>query len=363
MIPYSTLKYLHEEIKNELNDAFNKVLDSGWFINGKECESFEREFAKYCQTKYAIGCGNGLDALSIALKSLGIKKGDEVIVPGFTFIATALSVVNVGATPVFVDVDADTSLINVNQIEDCITSHTKAIIPVHLYGQPVDIFSVQKIAYEHNLKIIYDAAQAHGAKYNGKSISTYGTATCYSFYPGKNLGALGDGGAITTDDPAYSIMKKLTNYGSEKKYHHEYMGVNSRLDELQAAFLRVKLSHLDKKITERKTISQRYLKEINNDSISLPIIKNGDHVWHIFPIHSEKRDKIVKYLYEKGIETNIHYPIPIHLQKAFEDYPYKKGDLPITEQLSETEISLPLYNGMTTNDVDYIIDTINKMRV
>ena len=363
MIPFSTLDYLHESLKDELSDAFNRVLEKGWFISGTECEAFESEYAEYTGAKYAVGCGNGLDSISISLMALGIGKGDEVIVPAFTFIATALAVKRVGATPIFVDVEQDTSLIDVNRIEDVITEKTRAIIPVHLYGQPVNITSIQKIAKKYGLLVVYDAAQAHGAKYNGKGISTYGNSTCYSFYPGKNLGALGDGGAITTNTDIAKTMKMITNYGSSIKYHHDCLGINSRLDELQAAFLRVKLRQLDKAIDERKKIANRYLDEIDNETISLPKILNGDHVWHIFSIHTQQRNKVIEYLKKRGIETNIHYPIPIHLQKSFSGYNLSKGTYPVTETLSETEISLPLYYGMDKKDVDYVIKTINEMRI
>lgn len=362
-IPYGTVRHIHDELRNEINSAFESVLDSEWYIRGKECEAFEREFAEYCGAKHAVGCGNGLDAITIALLAYGIGPGDEVIVPAFTFVATAIAVERTGATPVLVDVEKETTLINPELIENAMTEKTKAIVPVHLYGQPVDICKIEKIAKKNNLVTIYDSAQAHGATYMGKGIGSYGDAVCFSFYPGKNLGALGDGGGIVTNSDKYELMRAVGNYGSEVRYHHDVEGMNSRLDEIQAAFLRVKLKNLDKVNLERKRIAEKYLKEINNKDVVLPVVKNGDHVWHIFPIHSEKRDKTVGYLSQKGIETNIHYPVPIHLQKSFKKYGLKEGSFPITEWLAKTELSLPLYYGMTDEEIDYVINTVNDMVV
>ena len=363
-IPFSTLRVLHEELDADIRQAFDDVYSNGWFIQGKQCESFEFEYADFCGAKFAIGCGNGLDAITISLIANGIGKGDEVIVPAFTFIATAIAVERAGAKPVFVEVEKETSLIDASRIEDAITERTRAIVPVHLYGQPADMDAICKIAEKHNLKVISDAAQSHGALYRGKKMGAIGDATCFSFYPGKNLGALGDGGAITTNDEDASVrMKMITNYGSVIRYHHDMQGMNSRLDELQAAFLRVKLKHIDKMTQCRKRIAQRYLSEMDNPDVMMPAIKNGDHVWHIFAIHSEKRDEIKEYLSQKGIETNIHYPIPIHLQKSFDSYGLKSGSFPITEWLARTELSLPLYYGMTEEEQSYVIDTINKMRI
>lgn len=363
-IPFSTLKLLHEELEKEIKQAFDDVYENGWFIQGKQCESFESEFADFCGSGYAVGCGNGLDAITISLIANGIGKGDEVIVPAFTFIATAIAVERAGAKPVFVEVEKDTTLIDTSKIEDAITERTKAIIPVHLYGQPANMDEICRIAEDHNLKVISDAAQSHGAIYHGKKIGEFGDTVCFSFYPGKNLGALGDGGAITTNDEELSTkMKMITNYGSIIRYHHDVQGMNSRLDELQSAFLRVKLKHIDKMIQCRKKIAQRYLSEMSNPDVILPVVKNGDHVWHIFAIHSEKRDALKEYLSRKGIETNIHYPIPIHMQKSFSSYGLKCGSFPVTEWLARSELSLPLYYGMTEEEQSYVIDTINDMRI
>lgn len=363
-VSFSTLKILHDELEGEMRHAFEDVYKNGWFIQGKQCELFESEYADYCESKYAIGCGNGLDSITISLMANGIGKGDEVIVPAFTFIATAIAVERAGATPVFVEVEKETSLIDVSKIEGAITERTKAIIPVHLYGQPADMGAIMDIADDHNLKVISDAAQSHGAKYGGKNIGSIGDAVCFSFYPGKNLGALGDGGAITTNIGETSIrMKMITNYGSVVRYHHDIQGMNSRLDEIQSAFLRVKLKHIDKMTQCRKKLAKRYLSEIKNPDVILPVVKNGDHVWHIFAIHSDKREEIRDYLTQNGVETNIHYPIPIHLQKSFSDYGMKEGSYVITEWLARSELSLPLYYGMTEEEQSYVIDVINKMRV
>lgn len=359
-VPFSTLTPLHDELHDELSDTFETVLKKGWFIQGKECELFEKEFAEFCSAKHCIGCGNGLDAISIALMANGIGAGDEVIVPAFTFIATALAVERIGAKPVFVDVEKDTTLIDVNKVEEAITEKTKAIVPVHLYGQPVDIDSLLGIARSYNLKIIFDAAQAHGATYKSKNICCYGDASCFSFYPGKNLGALGDGGAVVTNLDNYNEMKMIGNYGAAVRYHHDLKGLNSRLDELQSAFLRIKLKKIDAMTQARKKLATRYLKEIDNPAITLPVVKNGDHVWHIFAVHCETRDVLQKTLKEFGIETNIHYPIPIHLQKSFMEYGCHGGEYPVTETLARTELSLPLFYGMTENQQTYVIDALNK---
>ncbi len=362
-VPFSTVEFIHGECRKDLVGAFEKVLDSNWFIMGDECRAFEKEFAEYCGTKYAVGCGNGLDSIAIALMAFGIGEGDEVIVPAFTFIATALAVQRTGATPVFVDVEEGTTLIDVSKIEAAITERTKAIAPVHLYGQPADLKAIREIAERHGLKVVADAAQSHGAKIDGRSICAYADATCFSFYPGKNLGALGDAGAAVTDDPGCArVMKALTNYGSEQKYVHDYKGMNSRLDELQSAFLRVKLRSLDAQISVRKKIASRYLAEINDPNVRLPEVKNGDHVYHIFPVYCDDRDALKEYLGSKGVQTNIHYPIPMHMQKAFSDFGLPEGSYPVTERLARTELSIPMFYGMTDDQVSYVIDAINSWR-
>lgn len=360
-IPFATVEHIHKELKEELNQAYKEVSESNWFIQGKHCKNFEDNFAKFCGVKHCIGCGNGLDAITIILKAMGIGEGDEVIVPSFTFIATALAVKYAGATPIFVEIDEETALLNPDLIDKAITKKTKAIIAVHLYGQPAQMDKICIIAKKHNLKVIEDAAQAHGAFLENKRVGALGDAAAFSFYPGKNLGALGDGGCITTND--IEIAKKaraIGNYGATFKYHHEFMGLNSRLDELQSAFLNVKLKSLDKWNNERKEIAEKYLKGINNKKISLPIIKNNDHIWHLFVIKCNRRNELQKYLEDLGIGTNIHYPIPMHLQGSFKCFSYTKGDFPIAEKLSDTVLSLPMYSGMKESEIDFIIKAINN---
>lgn len=360
-IPWSTVRFMHKELNEEFQNVFVKVLNSDWFIQGSSVKEFEDAYAKYCETDYCIGTGNGLDAITIILKAMGIGAGDEVIVPSFTFIATALAVGYAGAKPVFVEVDPDTSLIDPARIEEAITERTKAILPVHLYGQPASMDEIWEIARRYGLKVVEDAAQAHGAVYKGKRVGSLGDAAAFSFYPGKNLGALGDAGCITTNDKELAAkIRAIGNYGSEIKYIHDYMGVNSRLDEVQAAFLSIKLSHLDKWNEDRKRIVDRYLLEIRNPKIKLPVVKTGDHVWHIFAIRCDERDKLKEYLEDKGIGTNIHYPVPMHCQKAFAHYGLPHGSYPIAEELADTELSLPIYWGMTDAQVDFVISLINN---
>lgn len=361
-IPFSTVKYMHDNIKLEMKAAFERCYDSAWFIQGKEYDNFEKEFAEYCGTKYCIGVGTGMDAIYLSLKALDIGEGDEVIVPSHTFIATALAVIYAGATPVFCEVDINSYNINYQNIEKYITAKTKAIIAVHLYGQMAEMDSICEIAKKHNIYVIEDSAQSHGATYKGKKAGSFGITAAFSFYPGKNLGALGDGGAVVTNNKDIADkIHALGCYGSETKYHHDYKGINSRLDEMQAAFLRVKLRHLDLWTLERQKIAHKYLKGINNPKIILPnITDNCTHVWHLFVIRTEKRDELQQYLKNKGIGTLVHYPIPMHLQKSFTDLGYKKGDLSIAEEVSSTVLTLPLYIGMKDEEIKYIIDIINK---
>lgn len=361
-IPFATFNKLHHEMKEELDTAFNKVLCNGWFIQGEECKLFEQEFAKYCGTEYCIGCGNGLDALYLILKALDIKHGDEVIIPSNTFIATALAVSYSGATPIFVEPKLSNYNLDPNLIEQKITDNTKAIIVVHLYGQAANMEKICGIAQKYNLRVIEDCAQAHGAKYRGKNVGTFGDAAGFSFYPGKNLGALGDGGAVVSNSKEISDkIRALANYGSTQKYNHIYQGTNSRLDELQAAFLRIKLNKLDSCNDERQRIASRYLGEIKNSSVILPqLLDDCKHVWHIFAIRSEMRDDLEKYLNEKGIGTARHYPIPLHLQGAYVELRFAQGDFPIAEKISATQLSLPMYYGMKEDEIQYVIDAINK---
>ena len=361
-VPFSTFDRMHESMNDELKGAFDRVLQSGWFIQGKECEAFEREFAQYCNTEHCIGVGNGLDALNLILRAMGIGKGDEVIVPSHTFIATALAVRYAGATPVFVEVHEDTCLLNENLIEGAITEKTKAIMVVQLYGQMAQMDKIMEIAKRHQLFVIEDAAQAHGAMNHGKIAGSVGDAAGFSFYPGKNLGALGDAGAVTTNNEELALkVRALGNYGSTEKYVHKYEGVNSRLDEMQSAFLREKLRKMDEWTEERIRIANKYYAGIKNPKILLPTVgKDNKHVYHIFAIRCAQRDDLQKYLEENGIGTVIHYPTAMHLQEAFHELGYQEGSFPIAERIAKTELSLPLYIGMTDEEIDYVIDILNR---
>lgn len=363
-VPFVSFRNLESEIGSELKAAFQNVIDRSWYIGGVENELFEKEYAQYCNSKFCVGVGNGLDALMLSLKAVGIGRGDEVIVPANTFIATALAVTYVGAVPVFVDAKLETFNIDPNKIEEKITNKTKAIMPVHLYGQPCDMDWIMEIAEKHHLIVIEDCAQAHGALYKGRPVGTFGIAAGFSFYPGKNLGALGDAGAmITNDDAIAARVRALGNYGSDYKYHHIYQGNNSRLDELQAAFLRVKLKVLDKTNDDRRRIAARYLKEIKNENIILPsVIDDVVPVWHIFGIRSNRRTELEEYLAMCGIGTNKHYPIPIHLQECYKDLGLQEGMYPIAEAISKTELSIPMYYGMTDEQIDYVVEKINMFK-
>lgn len=361
-IPFSTFEHMHRELHQDLAVKFNEIYESGWFIQGKEYIAFEKEYAAYCNSDYCVGVGNGLDAIYLILRALGIGAGDEVIVPSHTFIATALAVYYAGAKPVFCEVEEEYYTIDPSVLEKCITKRTKAIIVVQLYGQAADMDRINELANIYHIPVIEDAAQAHNASYKGKKVGSLATAAAFSFYPGKNLGALGDGGAITTN--SFEIKEKvqaLCNYGSVKKYVHNYAGVNSRLDELQAGFLRVKLKMLDQWTQERRYLAEKYLSGIKNDKLILPKVRAGnEHVWHLFVVHCDKRDELQNYLKEKGIGTVIHYPIPMHLQKAFADLNYKKGDFPIAEEMADKVLSLPLFIGMSDEEINYVIETINQ---
>lgn len=360
-VPFATVAHIHKEHEKELFQAYEKVVENNWFIGGDSCKRFEEDFARYCGTKYSIGCGNGLDAIMLALRGLGIGAGDEVIVPSFTFIATALAVDYAGAKPVFVEVDPETALLDPTLIEAAITEHTKAIIAVHLYGQMAPMKEIRAIAEKHHLYVLEDAAQSHGAVYEGKRAGSWGDAGCFSFYPGKNLGALGDAGGVTTNHAELAAsVRAIGNYGAEKKYVHDYMGVNSRLDELQAAFLDVKLKYLEDWNQERREIAARYMEGIHQPKIQLPVIKHGQPVWHLFVVRCDERKAFQAYLEENGIGTNIHYPIPMHDQKAFSKYGIHHGTYPIAEKLAETVLSLPIFNGMSEEEIDYVIDVINR---
>ncbi|MBR6624011.1 MAG: DegT/DnrJ/EryC1/StrS family aminotransferase [Ruminococcus sp.] len=361
-VPFVSFLPMEKELDSALRAAFERVYTRSWYIDGEEDKAFEKAFAEYCGTKFCVGVGNGLDALVMILKALDIGEGDEVIIPSNTYIATSLAVTYVGAKPVFVDPDINTFNIDPSLIEAAVTSKTKAIMPVHLYGQACDMDPIMKIAEKYSLRVIEDCAQAHGATYKGQKIGTFGDAAGFSFYPGKNLGALGDAGAVVTDNE--EIAKKvraLGNYGSDYKYHHIYKGNNSRLDEMQAAFLAAKLPILDKLNAERRRIADRYLNEIHNDKLILPIVPDyAVPVWHVFGVRCAERDQLEKYLNDYEIGTNKHYPIPIHLQDCYKDLGFSEGDYPTAEEISKTELSLPLYYGMTDEEISYVIDKINS---
>lgn len=355
-IDFLDLKQPHEDLRAELLQAVNRVMDSGWFIQGEELNLFEHEFAEYCDVSQCVGVGNGLDALYLILRAMGVRERDEVIVPANTYIATWLAASMLGAVPVPVEPDERTYNIDPAKIEAAITPKTKAVIVVHLYGQPADMDPIVAIARRHNLKVIEDAAQAHGAQYKGRKVGALGDAAAFSFYPGKNLGALGDGGAVTTNDlELASEIRILGNYGSNAKYHNKFKGVNSRLDELQAAFLRVKLRYLNDWNTRRKTIADLYMKSIKSHSIVMPeVLAFVEPVWHLFVIRVSNRDVIQKHLSRNGIGTIIHYPIPAHLQPAYEELPYVSGSFPISELLHTQVLSLPMGPHLSTNEANQV---------
>lgn len=370
-VKFLDLKKINNQYREEIIEAITKVVDSGWYILGEEVEKFEEEFAKYCGTKYAIGVGSGLDALKLIIrgyKELGIfKEGDEIIVPANTYIATILAITEERLKPVLVEPKLETYLIDPDKIEEKITERTKAIMVVHLYGQTCEMDKIWNIAKKYGLKIIEDSAQAHGAFYKDKKAGNLGDASGFSFFPSKNLGALGDGGVITTNDEELAnIVRYLRNYGSIKKYIHDYKGINSRLDELQAAILRVKLKHLDEEIEKRRKVAKFYINNIDNPLIKLPLdrridpIKYKRHVWHLFVIRTKKRDKLQKYLADKGIETLIHYPIPPHKQKAYKEWHCLS--LPITEKLSKEILSIPLNSVLTAEEIDQVVKVINRFK-
>ena len=360
-IPFVSFLPMEKELNDELRSAFDRVYNRSWYIEGVEDELFEKAFAEYCGVKFCVGVGNGLDALMLALKALGIGVGDEVIVPSNTYIATALAVTYVGAIPVFVEPDIRTFNINPTLIEAAITEKTKAIMPVHLYGQACDMDPIMAIAKKYGLKVVEDCAQAHGATYKGQKVGSFGDAAGFSFYPGKNLGALGDAGAVVTNNKELADkIRALGNYGSDYKYHHIYKGNNSRLDEMQAAFLSAKLPHLDRMNEKRRRIARMYTEGIKNPKIIIPyVIPDCAPVWHIYGLRCKERDSLEKYLNNRGIGTNKHYPIPMHLQDCYKDLNIAKGELPIAEEISNTELSIPMYYGMTDEQIQYVIDGIN----
>lgn len=364
-IPFFDLQREQSGYTDQLVDTISRVVKSGWYILGTEKTSFEDKFANYCGVNHCIGVGNGLDAIRLILlgyKELGyLNDGDEIIVPTNTYIATALAVNQCGLTPIFADCNARTFNLDQTTTEEKISKRTKAIIAVHLYGQVTHINELRELATRHKLILIEDAAQAHGAKYNGKKAGSLGDAAAFSFYPVKNLGALGDGGAVTTNDTQLAtIIRSISNYGSSEKYQHKYKGVNSRLDEIQAAVLSFRLNHLDEENKKRQAIAQKYHQEIKNSKITLPFIdKFEEHVFHQYVIQvNNRRDDFKNYLSSNGINTQIHYPQNIHLQPAYEEY--KNIKLPIAESLQEKILSLPIYPSLSDKEIEYIIDFVNK---
>ena len=361
-IPFLDLKAPLQELKHELHNAFERVLESSWFIHGTEVTQFEQEFARYCHANHCVGVGNGLDALHLILRAYEFGAGDEIIVPSNTFIATWLAVSSVGATPIPVEPDARTYNINPELIEAAITPRTKAIIAVHLYGQPADMDPIIALAKKYHLKVIEDAAQAHGAHYKGQRVGSLGDAAGFSFYPGKNLGALGDAGAVTTNDA--ELAKKvhaLSNYGSQIKYQHETKGFNTRLDELQAAFLREKLRKLDEWNERRKAVASRYLAALSETNLVLPLVPDwADPVWHLFVVRSLERDQLIAKLADAGIGTNIHYPTPPHRQGAYAELNYALGSFPLSERIHREVLSLPIGPHLNALQVGTVIDAVQK---
>lgn len=363
-VPFLSLKDVTDKYKEEIHEAALRVIDSGWYLQGKENEKFETNYANYIGTKYCVGCANGLDALIWIFRAyieLGVMKpGDEVIVPANTYIATILAITENDLVPVLVEPDINTLQIDDSLIESRITSRTKAITIVHLYGRCAYTEKIGELCKKYNLKLIEDNAQAHGCIYNGTKTGAIGDAAGHSFYPGKNLGALGDAGAVTTNDEALAkAVRSLANYGSAKKYVFQYCGRNSRLDEIQAAILDVKLKHLDKDIKLRKEVAKKYIERIKNPLIKLPAVKDWNQfVFHLFPILCEKRDELQKYLEENGIGTNIHYPIPPHKQECYKEW--NNISLPVTEKIHAQELSLPMSPCLSDEQLEFVIETINN---
>lgn len=352
--------YMHQE---EYEAKALEVLRSGWYILGKELSAFEQEFASYNKVNYCVGLANGLDALWITFRVLGIGEGDEVIVQGNTYIASVMGITINGATPVFVEPDEYYN-IDVSKIEEKINSRTKAILVVHLYGQASKMDILVKLATKYNLRLVEDCAQSHGACYNGQMTGTFGDVGCFSFYPSKNLGAFGDAGAIITNNAELDKkFRMFRNYGSEKRYYNTIVGANSRLDEIQAGLLRVRLNHLDELAEEKKKLCSRYSNELKNDYFYLPEVRSGStSIWHQYVVRSIKRDRLMNYLKDNGIGTIIHYPIPPHLSQAYDYLNLKSGALPITERYANEVLSIPLYNGMTEDEQSYVIEKMNAFR-
>ncbi|EHJ9958418.1 DegT/DnrJ/EryC1/StrS family aminotransferase [Vibrio parahaemolyticus] len=364
MIPFLDLKSINQQYQAELKEACARVIDSGWYIMGKELGQFETDFAAYCGTKYCIGVANGLDALTLTLrawKALGkLELGDEVIVPANTYIASVLAITENGLVPVLVEPDEHSFNLSAANIEAAITSKTKAILPVHLYGQISPMREIMGIAEKNQLLVLEDCAQSHGALIDKKKCGAWGHAAGFSFYPGKNLGALGDAGAITTDDKElFETLMALRNYGSHKKYENKYQGVNSRLDEIQAAMLRVKLKHLDEETDRRRMIANVYLQNISNSKIILPTVDSAEeHVWHLFVVRTEHREDLARYLHQEGVQTLVHYPTPPHQQEAYRCL--SENTLPLTERIHQEVLSLPMGPTLSVEDAEKIVRIINQ---
>lgn len=364
-IPFLDLQAINSQYVNELKEVTARVIDSGWYIQGAEVEAFEHEFAAYCETKHCIGVANGLDALTLTLrawKELGkLNEGDEVIVPANTYIASILAITENRLRPILVEPDPKTFNISLSSIVSAITDKTKVILPVHLYGQLSPMPEIMAIAKKYNLLVLEDSAQAHGAAINGRKAGNWGDASGFSFYPGKNLGALGDAGAVTTNDEELAqVIRALGNYGSHKKYENLYQGVNSRLDEIQAAILRVKLRYLSEEIVSRRKIADHYLSNINNPKMELPtLISNESHVWHLFVVRSEQRDRLQEQLSKLGIQTLIHYPVPPHMQPAY--MAHAECSLPVTEKIHRSVLSLPIGSHLSVEQIFQVVEMSNSI--
>lgn len=362
-IKFNELKPLHKELSREIKFAVNRVLKSGWYILGPEVEAFEKEFAEYHDTKHAVAVANGTDAIELALRASGVGPGDEVITVSHTAVATICAIERAGAIPVLVDINPRTYTMDVDLVESVITERTKAIVPVHIYGYPVEMDKLVDIARKYKLLLVEDCAQAHGAEFRGRKVGTFGHIAAFSFYPTKNLGAYGDGGAILTNNS--EIAKKLIrlrNYGQISRYEFVEWGVNSRMDEIQAAILRVKLKHLDEQNAERRKIASRYSKLLKN--VILPLEeKDYKHAYHLFVVRHDKRDALQNLLTQNGVGTLIHYPLPVHMQPAYKHLGYNFGCLPITEEISEQIISLPIYFGLDDKAIKYVSKIVNNAKL
>lgn len=361
-VPFMDLKTQHRTIASEINTCISNVVETADFILGEELTLFEEEFARYCNTRFAVGLDNGTSALELALRAYGIGPGDEVITAANTFIATVSAIAFTGALPVLVDIDPQTYNIATNNIDSIITKRTRAIIPVHLYGQPSDMDPIMEIAKKHNLIIVEDACQAHGALYKGQKVGSIGNIGCFSFYPAKNLGAFGDGGMLVTNDKEMADrVRMLRNYGQQEKYKHLFIAYNRRLDTLQAAVLRVKLKYLENWNEARRHHAGLYTKLLSNNNLSLPLeTKYAHHVYHLYVVRTARRDALQKHLKNNGIATGVHYPIPVHTQQAYQYLGYRKGDFPISEAYAEQILSLPMYPELTEEQIRYVAKTISE---